>query len=1239
MHLKRLEAFGFKSFADRMVFDFGRGVTGVVGPNGCGKSNVVDAIKWALGEQRPTSVRGTEMGDVLFSGSGGRKPLGLAEVSLTFANESRFLPMEADEVVLTRRLYRDGTSEYLLNREPSRLRDIRELFMDTGGGRGALSILEQGKMDAVLQENPVERRMIFEEAAGIARYRLRQKETMRRIEHLDENLIRIRDILAEKDRQLRSMRAQAGRAERYRALEGEIRERRIALGLHRYALLLAAREEATSRVAELAAREAEVNGRLADLSGDLQGREARVEAARARAAALEAEAGKSEGAAEAAEERASSAAKLAGELEGRIAWYEGEIQVTLRRLEEAREQARASLAAEAEAEGGVAAREADLAAAEESIADALEGARALAEQARALRARGLEVLERKGRAASGRARLAAGEEALRARSTRLGLRLETVAREADRLRGEADASAAAAAAAVAEAGAARSSLAAEEGLLGGLESRIDDLRTRLSALDRAVHAARSRLDVLTALRDRHEGVGLGARRILEEAAKAGGLQGVRGVLAELLEAEPADAEAVELALGPFAESIVVESFDHARAAITLLKEEGIGRALFLPLDALRARAAGLPAGPAASRPAADAVRCADDLRAAVEAVLRGTILVEDLDAARAAAADPSAPFRVVTAGGEILGLEGGISGGRGDGAGHGMVARNAEIRTLRARLTQEEKRLAALQGDLRRAEGEAEEARGRVADARVALRRTEEIAAVTAATAGRVAAARARADEEAALLRGEEAEIADGLDAAAREAAILDGEEAAVAAEEASLEALRAAAAEEEANSENARRTAEARRNEARVEVARARERREAASERRTAAERALVEGNRSLDLARVEMENCRGRREDSLRTSSTARAEAEIARGRREKAVRDLVKAREESSGAAAELEEARRGVAALDGEFREYRAALEAFRLKESESRMRIEGLVDRMREEVRVDLPALHSEKITAPPTEAGEETGAASTTDGEGAADAALPRSEGMEGATPEATAEATAPVAFDPEAAEAAISELRIKMERMGNVNLEALDQVGSVEQETGALRTQEQDLVKGREELLEAVKLLNKQSRERFMETFEAIRGHFNETFRRLFGGGRADVFLAEGEDILEAGVEVVARPPGKELRSISLLSGGERAMTAVALLFAIFQARPSPFCVLDEVDAPLDETNVGRFTAMLREFLDRSQFIIITHNKRTMTMCDRLYGISMAEPGVSSRVLLELEKVAEREEPEAAVA
>jgi len=249
MYLKRLEAFGFKSFADRMTFDFGRGVTGIVGPNGCGKSNVVDAVKWALGEQRPTSVRGTEMADVLF--------------------------VDADEVILTRRLYRDGTSEYLLNREPSRLKDIREIFLDTGGGRGALAILEQGKIDAVLQENPVERRMVFEEAAGISRYRLRQKETLRRIEDLDENLVRMRDLLAEREKQLRSMRAQAGRAERYRALELEIREKRIRVGLWKYERLLAEREEAAARVGELAAREAEVNARLADLSGDLAAREAR----------------------------------------------------------------------------------------------------------------------------------------------------------------------------------------------------------------------------------------------------------------------------------------------------------------------------------------------------------------------------------------------------------------------------------------------------------------------------------------------------------------------------------------------------------------------------------------------------------------------------------------------------------------------------------------------------------------------------------------------------------------------------------------------------------------------------------------------------------------------------------------------------------------------------------------------------------------------------------------------------
>ncbi len=1218
MHLKRLEAFGFKSFADRMEFDFLRGVTGIVGPNGCGKSNVVDAVKWALGDQRPTSVRGTEMADVLFAGSGGRKPLGLAEVSLTFDNADRFLPLDLDEVVLTRRLYRDGTSEYLLNREAARLKDIRDLFLDTGGGRGALAILEQGKIDAVLQENPVERRLVFEEAAGIAKVRLRQRETQRRIEHLDENLLRLRDILSVSEKSLRSMRAQAGRAERYRALEQEIRETRIALGLHRYAALLAERREATARVEDLAAREAEVNARLADLSGDLAGREKRVEGLRERAAALEAEAGKAEGAAEAATERASSGERIAGELEGRISWYEGEIRAGAGRLEEAVEQARAALAAEAQAEGEAAAREADLVRAEAAIEAAAAEAARYAGEARDLRERALDLLDRKGRAASARARLAAEEEGLRARGARLAARAEAAAREEERSGSAASEAAEAAAAAAEECAAAGTALAEDEGRAAGLEARALDLRERLAALDRAVHAARSRLDVLTALRDRHEGVGRGAKRILEEAARAGGLHGVRGVLAELVESEVADAEAVELALGPFAEAIVVETFEDARAAIVLLKEEGIGRALFLPLDSVRARfsSAALP-WTVAARPAAAAVRCPDDLRPLVEAVLGGTLLVEDLDAARALAAAWANPAGaatgqgIVTGSGEVVGVEGGVAGGRGDGAGHGMVARSAEIRTLRGRLTNEERRLTALRRDHEEAQSGSVDARARCGDSREALRRREEASALARAASERAASDLARAAEEARVLRGEEAEIADGLALCAREAGSVRAEDSAVAAGEAEVEALRAASREAEARAEDARRSAEDRRGETRVSLARATERKVAATRRREDAERARRDGERNLALARVELETCRDRRGESLRTASTARAEAELARERRERAVRDLARAREQALEEGATLEEARRGVAALDGEFRSYRDSLEGFRLKESESRLRLESLLERMREETRVDLAHLHEERQTA---------------------HAAAPATVLADSET--AQAEAQAP--FDPEAVERDIADLRLKMDRMGNVNLEALDQIGEVERQAAELRAQEQDLTKGREELIEAVRLLNRQSRERFTETFEAIRGHFNDTFRRLFGGGKADVYLSEGEDVLESGVEIVARPPGKELRSISLLSGGERTMTAVALLFAVYRAKPSPFCILDEVDAALDETNVGRFTAMLREFLDTSQFIIITHNKRTMTMCDRLYGISMAEPGVSSRVVLELERISGREEAEA---
>jgi chromosome segregation protein len=469
------------------------------------------------------------------------------------------------------------------------------------------------------------------------------------------------------------------------------------------------------------------------------------------------------------------------------------------------------------------------------------------------------------------------------------------------------------------------------------------------------------------------------------------------------------------------------------------------------------------------------------------------------------------------------------------------------------------------------------------------------------------------------------------------------GGEESFAAEERELEALQAASHEAEARAEHARRASEERRAEARVELARAIERRAGAGRRRESAERTLADGDRNLGLARTELGNCRARLEECARTAAAGRAEAERARERRERAIGDLALAREEARAAAEALEEARRGAAVLEGESRACRESLEEYRLRESESRMRLEGLVDRMREEARVDLAALHAERAAppaAPPAPAAEAP--AGECPGGEASPAGLDLSvfDPPDGDPPPAAdAPPPAPPApFDPEAAEREIQEIRLKIDRMGAVNLEALDQLGGVEKETGDLRTQEKDLARAREELLEALRLLNRQSRERFLETFEAIRGHFNETFRRLFGGGKADVYLDEGEDVLEAGVEVVARPPGKELRSISLLSGGERAMTAVALLFAVYRARPSPFCVLDEVDAPLDESNVGRFAAMVREFTDGSQFIVITHNKRTMSTCDRLYGISMAEPGVSSRVLLELERVAEGEGASAAV-
>ncbi len=1197
MRITRIRLLGFKSFAQKTEFNIDPGITAIVGPNGCGKSNVFDAVKWVLGEQKPSSLRAREMMDVIFAGAGGRKALGLAEVSLCFDNSDGTLAIDRPEVVLTRRLYRSGESEYLLNGDPCRLKDLREALMDTGSGLDAFSIMEQGRIDAILTANPVERRAVFEEAAGIGKFKARRKEAMRRLERIGEDLTRLRDVIELTDKQLRSLRYQASRARRWREISEELRKQKVTWALNRYHAFLGERAALSDRLAALAGDEARAAEALRGLLGELGGEEAGLE--RAAAALREAESALLALDAEirSARESAEHGRKMAEELDRRVKYYEGELRTGETRRGDV-EKERDSLADELAALGAEAAvREGELATAENAIRSAAEAEKLAAGRLEAVRRDRLTALARHTDVRNERAALSSLLRSGDAQRERMVRRRAGLLAEGERLRAAREAGGAAAAAAASAREESRALLRRSEEELDDIAVRHRSFSEEAAEVDLRRSAAASRLELLKQLRQRHEGMDRAVQEVLKRAEHdPAALPGIRGVVANLIEVEAADAESVELALGVCAQAVVTETLPDALRAIEFLKGQQVGRAVFVPLSEVREPGPSYD-GNGAARHILSAVRAKDEYRPLVRALLSDSIVVERLDDAVELTRGAARSLRVVTGGGEVMSRIGAITGGRGKNS-VALLRRNAEIEALEKTVAEEAERREILREAIAGLDAARERQRALVAERREAAE----------------AAAAAARDADGALARLSEdlRRVADEEKVLLSELSEVDGEAQEAAARDADLsledERLRARGdeltrdvAEREAALEAARRVskdAEAQRGEVRVALARARERLTSTEARVAALAQAARDIVRNLALARTEMETCSRRRDEAAMEAELSGRRAAEAEGGRERRIREVEALRSGHAEVRDRIQTRRREAESLREEHDRYRGALEEFRLREHEIRTKIEGLIERVREEFGLDLGDLYQGFVP-----------------GEG-----------------------------DPAALDQAVADLKDKLEKMGNVNLEALDQLKEVEERSEFLTREEADLNRSREALLEVLRKLNRESRERFEKAFADIREHFREMFRRLFGGGNAEVSLVEGEDILEAGVEIKVRPPGRDLQNLNLLSGGEKTLTAVALLLAIFKSHPSPFALMDEVDAALDESNIDRFLGVLREFSDRSQFVMITHNKRTMAEADALYGVSMPEVGVSQQVSIRFRRgpetpPAETEPAEAAAA
>jgi len=1189
LRLEKIVLDGFKSFADKTEFSFNQQITAIVGPNGCGKSNVVDALKWVLGEQSTKSLRSGQMSDVIFSGSASRKSMGMAEVSLHFS-QAVSLGVEQDELVITRRLYRSGDSEYLINNKASRLKDVRELFMDTGVGVRAYSIIEQGQIAQILTSSKTDRRFIFEEAAGISKYKAQKKEALRRLEHADQNLLRLADIVGEVQKQLRSIKLQAGKARSYLQYNQRLKELRVTFSLAQYHQI---RTETTQKNAQAD----ELQNQLAVVVAQVSQNEAKLSTLAAAIIEKENEINRCDnnlvsitGRIEQQQQKIEFLHKRIREMQDRKGLEEQNIKQIQQRLADFETQIKQGVCELENISVILEQKSADLEKLQEQIRTINLACAETETELQDEKTGIIDIVRHTAQLHNEIQSINIYRNNLSGQKDRLADRVSQTKQQFESMLG----------------GKAQNQARLDDinKVIAELQQQLESKRQQINQIDRDVAgtneqlaqereqrgAIQSEIKVIADMESRREGIDNAVKRILNLAQQK---PFIKGIIADIIRARPEYAAAIEAALEGKADAVVADSTERVLGDKTLAEQAG-GRVRFICTDRLEpfVESLSFPQTDGVIGRAVEFVSFDHEYAQLVWQMLGKTIVVENIQKAFELASFCSFGYSFVTIDGDILNSDGSYCTGP-IGKAVGLISRKSRLLQLTGELEQVSANISSLENKLASGVRENEHLEKLCKDFRTSVYEANTEKTNISSDLNVIEQNIKRLSQEQPILTSEiqslEKQISETVHKEYQSKQQLEELETVNAQRTEHIGQLEAQLAEKKKTLEQ--NSIEL--TELKVFIGQGQEQKKAIEQKIASLNIQTEHGRSELGSAQNNIKSCIEQIEQGQKDILNTEAEISELFTQKDAAHNQSVQLHEEVESMLQQrnqteeiLKRDRLRQSELDQQINQLKLELGQLQVKSAD-------LVQRVTEELGMDLAAEYQNY-------------------------------------------NASGEINWDSVRDE--ITELRGKIERLGNVNVDAIEQQEELEKRNEFLTGQIEDLNNSKNQLQQLINRLNKESMDKFATTFEQIRINFQEVFRKLFGGGKADILLEQPEDILESGIEVIARPPGKEPRSISLLSGGEKTMTAIALLFAIFKTKPSPFCFLDEVDAALDEANNERFDLIVQEFKKNSQFVIITHAKRTMSIADMLFGITMQQKGISKKISVTFDNYQPQQE-EAAVA